>query len=396
MMTEFSPSRLLRAMPENYFAAIDRRVAGIIDRGIDLIRLETGSPDQPTPDPIVRALERADRLPKNQGYPPYGGKISLKRAIAAFYAREYGVTLDPQTEVTVFAGATVAIAALPQALLNPGDVMLTTDPGYPLYFICPQLAKASTYGIAVRAEDGFLPDYQMIPTQVLQRARLLMLNYPNNPTGAVATPSFFAKTVAFAKARAIPVVHDFAYAAFGFDGRRPLSFLQTPGSKDCGIEVCTFSKTYNMAGWRLGFAAGNASLIRALGKFHDLAYSDVFGAVQDAGAAALHGTQQSVHKLRALYEKRRNTLISSLRTIGWDVAAPQGSFFCWLKVPAGYTSETFADALLDKAHVAMAPGIGFGRAGTDYVRAGLLEPEERLREAAARIEAAGVLRGTRV
>lgn len=395
-MNDFNSSRLLQSMPGNYFADVDRRIDAIVKSGIDLIHLEKGSPDQPTPDTIVRALDHASRLPENQGYPPYGGKQNLKEAIAMFYRREYGVTLDPETEITVFAGATVAIAALPQALLNPGDVMITTDPGYPMYFVCPSLAYAKVYGMPVCAEDGFLPDYHEIPREVLDQAKLLMLNYPNNPTGAVATERFFADTVRFARANQLPVVHDFAYAAFGFDGVRPRSFLQTPGAKEQGIEIYTFSKTYNMAGWRLGFAAGNASIIQTLGKFHDIAHSDVFGAVQDAGAAALLESQESVRNLCALYEKRRNVLVESLRAIGWDVQAPRGSFFCWFKVPRGYTSETFVDALIERAHVAMAPGIGFGRNGNQYVRAGLLEPENRLREAAERIKLSGVLQGLSV
>ncbi|RYL95061.1 aminotransferase class I/II-fold pyridoxal phosphate-dependent enzyme [Sporolactobacillus sp. THM7-4] len=390
-MAEFSPSQRVRSLPDNYFANIDKRIDEFNKKGIDLIHLETGSPDQPTPYPIVRALDQASRLPGNQGYPPYGGKTNLKEAIAAFYQREYGVALDPETEVTVFAGAQVAIASLPQVLLDPGDVMITTDPAYPMYFSCAKLAKAKVYGIPVQEQDGFLPDYHTVPEDVVKQTKLLMLNYPNNPTGAVATEKFFSDTLDFAKEHRIPVVHDFAYAAFGFDGVRPLSFLQTPGAKDYGIEIYTMSKTYNMAGWRLGFAVGNRSIIRSLSRFHDIAHSDVFGAVQDAAAAALLGPQDCVRDLRALYERRRNVFISNLQAIGWNVLAPAGSFFNWLKVPKGYTSETFADTLLEQAHVAMAPGIGFGPHGDQYVRASLLEPEDRLQEAARRIIISGVL-----
>lgn len=395
-MVDFIPSELVRTIPGNYFARIDRMIDAFENKGIDLIHLETGSPDQPTPEPIVRALGRAARLPENQGYPPYGGKRGAKEAIASFYLREYGVPLDPETEITVFDGATIAIAALPQILLNPGDIMITTDPGYPMYFSCPSLAGADVYGIPVRAENNFLPDYRTIPDQILEKARLLMLNYPNNPTGAVATEQFFADTLSFARAYHLPVVHDFAYAAFGFDGVRPRSFLQTPGAKEQGIEVCTMSKTYNMAGWRFGFAAGNASIIRAFNRFHEMAHSDVFGAVQDAASAALLGPQDSVRDLCVRYERRRNVLVESLRAIGWNVQAPKGSFFCWFRIPDGYTSETFVRALLERAHVAMAPGIGFGSHGDLFVRAGLLEPEGRLREAAKRIQASGILQATNV
>ncbi|MFT8363619.1 MAG: aminotransferase class I/II-fold pyridoxal phosphate-dependent enzyme [Sporolactobacillus sp.] len=390
-MTDFPSAQLLRRMPNNFFTKMDQLVDDYAAKGIDLIRLQTGSPDQRTPEPIVRALVHAASLPANQGYPPCGGKKSLKKAIAAFYRRTYGVELDPDTEVTIFAGATIAISALPHVLLNPGDVMLTADPGYPMYFICPLLARATVYGIPVSPADDFLPNYQTIPSDILKKARMLMLNYPNNPTGAVATEHFFADTVAFSKTNNIPVVHDFAYAAFGFDGRTPLSYLQTPGAKAQGIEIGTFSKTYNMAGWRLGFAAGNRSLIQALSRYHDLAHSDVFGAVQDAGVQALLGSQAPVRQLNDLYAKRRRVLISGLHAIGWDVPAPRGSFFCWFPVPSGYTSESFAHELLEKAHVAVAPGNGFGPHGEGFVRCGLLESEERLREAIRRIESSGVL-----
>ncbi|MCO7175081.1 aminotransferase class I/II-fold pyridoxal phosphate-dependent enzyme [Sporolactobacillus kofuensis] len=395
-MAEFIPSRLVQALPDNYFTTMDHRINAVVKQGIDVLQLHTGSPDQPTPNTIIQALNKAAQLHENQGYPPAGGKRSLKAAICQFYLNEYGVTLDPETEVTVFDGATVAIAALPQALLNPGDVMLTTDPGYPMYFVCPSLADADVYGIPVRAEDGFLPNYTKIPKSALQKARLLMLNYPNNPTGAIATEKFFADTVAFSQEQHIPVVHDFAYGAFGFDGKRPLSFLQTPGAKEQGIELYTFSKTYNMAGFRIGFAVGNASIIQALSRFHDIDHSDVPSAIQDAAAEALLGSQQSVKDLCALYEQRRNVLVSSMQAIGWDVQAPKGSFFCWFKVPEGYTSETFTDALLERAHVAVSPGVGFGTYGDQFVRVSLLEPEERLKEAAERIKNSGLLKETPV
>lgn len=390
-MAEFIPSRQVQSLPANYFTSMDRRINSVVKQGIDVIHLHTGSPDQPTPNSIIQAMNKAAQNPENQGYPPAGGKSSLKEAISEFYRHEYGVSIDPETEVTVFDGATVAIAALPQAMLNPGDVMLTADPGYPMYFVCPSLAGAEVYGIPVHAEDDFLPNYKTIPEDTLQKARLLMLNYPNNPTGAMATEEFFADTVRFSQEHHIPVVHDFAYGAFGFDGKRPLSFLQTPGAKEQGIEIYTFSKTYNMAGFRIGFAVGNASIIRALSQFHDIDHSDVPSAIQDAAAAALLGSQQSVQELCALYERRRNVLVSSMRGIGWDVRAPKGSFFCWFKVPEGYTSESFADALLERAHVAVAPGAGFGAHGDQFVRAGLLESEDRLRETAERIKASGVL-----
>jgi aminotransferase len=276
---------------------------------------------------------------------------------------------------------------IPQTILNPGDYLLTTDPAYPPYYTAAKLARAEIHTIPVEEKDGFLPDYRTVPEEISRKTKLLMLNYPNNPTGAVATRDFFDQTIAYAAEHHFPVMNDFAYGAFGFDGHKPLSLLQIPGGKDYGVETYTASKTYNMAGWRFGFAVGNASVIGALKLYHTHAYSTVFGAVQDAAAAALLGPQQPVQELGRLYEQRRDTLVRRLREIGWDVAPPKGTFFAWFKVPFGFTSETFADFLLDHAHVAVAPGRGFGTQGSAYVRVNLLNSEERLLEAAERIAA---------
>jgi aminotransferase len=234
-------------------------------------------------------------------------------------------------------------------------------------------------------EHVFLPQYNRIPVEVRKRAKLMFLNYPNNPTGAMATPNFFAETVCWAEANDILVVHDFAYAAIGYDGNKPVSFLSTPGAKDIGIEIYTLSKTYNMAGWRVAFAVGNQHVIEALNLIQDHFYVSLFGAVQKAAEAALLGPQDCVRELVAMYERRRNSFIGHLRDSGWRVKAPQGSFFCWLPVPDGLTSEAFADFLLARAHVVVAPGIGFGEHGEGYVRVGLLTGEDRLVEAADRI-----------
>lgn len=374
----------------NYFEKLVKKVSTFTERGIDIINLGRGNPDQPTPSHIVQALKQAIDLPENQGYPPFHGKKQVREAISTFYKREYQVDIDPETEVFLFNGSTIAIAAMPQAIINPGEYMLTTDPAYPLYYSAATLARANVYAIPVFEKDGFLPDYRTIPKNILEKTKLLLLNYPNNPTGAIATSSFFQDTISFANTYHIPVMHDFAYGAFGFDGHKPVSILQTPGAKEVSIEVYTMSKTYNMAGWRFGFAVGNASLIHALEQFHDHAHSIVFGAVQDAATTALIGPQDSVQKLNQLYETRRNVFVQSLREIGWEVQAPQGSFFAWFKVPNGFTGESFADFLLEHAHVAVAPGEGFGKNGSQYIRVGLLETEQRLKEAARRIQATGI------
>jgi aminotransferase len=389
---DFKPSDIVTALPGNFFHSINERIAYYRGQGVDVIDMASGNPDRPTPQPIVEALKEAADKRENQGYTPFHGKAETRRAVAAFYKREYGVELDPETEVAIFSGSAIGIVGIPQALLSPGDVLLTADPAYPAYAAAAQLARAQFYAIPVRERDGYLPDYRTVPDEVAKRTRLLVLNYPNNPTGAIATPEFFERSVAFAAEHAFPVLHDFAYGAFGFDGHKPPSLLQTPRGKEYGVETYTASKTYNMAGWRFGFAVGNASVIGAFKHFHAQAYSTVFGAVQDAAVSAMLGSQEAVKELGRLYEARRDLLVAELRRIGWNVRPPGGSFFAWFRVPEGYSSASFADALLERAHVAVAPGEGFGASGSDYVRVNLLNDETRIKEAAERIAASGVLR----
>ncbi|KOS01971.1 aspartate aminotransferase [Paenibacillus polymyxa] len=386
----FSSSDLVKALPDNYFSAMDDKVNLYKSKGIDVINLAAGNPDQPTPAHIISALKEAVDQPINQGYPPFHGKKSTLEAVAAFYKREYQVELDPDREIAIFNGSAIGVMGIPQALLNPGDWLLTTDPAYPQYYSAAALARAHIHTIPLDEKHGFLPDYTTVPEEIAEQVKLLMINYPNNPTGAVATADFLTKTLNYAARYQFPVMNDFAYGALVYDGYKPISLLQIPGGKEYGVETYTASKTYNMAGWRFGFAVGNSSIIGALKHYHTHAYSTVFGAVQDAGAVALLGTQEPVRELAALYERRRDVLIAALRGIGWDVAAPQGSFFAWFKVPEGYTSASFADFLLDEAHVAVAPGEGFGRAGASHVRVSLVNSEERLLEAVQRIAATGV------
>lgn len=353
--------------------------------GYDVINLGQGNPDQPTPPHIVAALQKAAANPKYHKYSPFRGYSFLKEAVAKFYKREYNVTIDPEKEVAILFGGKAGLVEIPQCLLNPGDVVLVPDPGYPDYWSGVALARAEMAMMPLRDENGFLPDYRELKEDIVKKAKLMFLNYPNNPTGAIATKAFFEETVSFAEKHDICVVHDFAYGAIGFDGQKPISFLQAEGAKDVGIEIYTFSKTYNMAGWRIGFAVGNESVIAAINLLQDHLYVSLFGAIQEAAAVALLESQRCVDELVSLYESRRNTLIGALQEIGWNVTAPAGSFFAWLPVPNGWTSEQFADVLLEKAHVVVAPGIGFGELGEGYVRVGLLTSEERLQEAAARI-----------
>lgn len=376
---------MLQALPKQFFAALVRRAALAAAAGHDVINLGQGNPDMPTPDHIVQALQAAAANPLNHKYPPFRGHSYLKEAVAAFYEREYGVVMEPEREVAILFGGKTGLVEVVQCLLNPGDTALVPDPGYPDYWSGIELARAVMEMMPLTSANGFLPDYGSISPEVAAAAKLMFLNYPNNPTGAVATEEFFRETVQFAEKHSICVVHDFAYAAIGYEGQRPRSFLQTPGAKDTGIEIYTLSKTYNMAGWRVAFAVGNPSVIESLNLLQDHMYVSLFGAVQEAAATALSGPQTCVQENVARYEARRNILIGGLRELGWKVEAPGGSFFAWLPVPEGYTSQSFADLLLDEAHVVVAPGIGFGAYGEGYVRVGLVSSEERLAEAVKRI-----------
>ncbi|EMI09467.1 LL-diaminopimelate aminotransferase [Anoxybacillus sp. BCO1] len=384
-MKTFPQSNLLQQLPKQFFASLVQKVNAVIAEGHDVINLGQGNPDQPTPAHIVNAMQQAVAKPAYHKYSPFRGYSFLKEAVATFYKREYGVTIDPEKEVAILFGGKAGLVEMPLCLLNPGDVVLVPDPGYPDYWSGVVLARARMEMMPLRAENDFLPDYEELNKDVVRQAKLMFLNYPNNPTGATATESFFKETVSFAETYGIAVVHDFAYGAIGFDGKKPVSFLQVEGAKDVGIEIYTFSKTYNMAGWRIGFAVGNESMIEAINVLQDHLYVSMFGAIQEAAAVALLQSQQCVDELVATYEARRNTFIRALNDIGWNVQAPAGSFFAWLPVPKGYTSETFANLLLEQAHVAVAPGIGFGEHGEGYVRTGLLTSEERLKEAAERI-----------
>ncbi|MCU6600210.1 pyridoxal phosphate-dependent aminotransferase [Peribacillus frigoritolerans] len=382
---QFEKSGLLQDLPKQFFASLVAKVNAITEQGHDVINLGQGNPDQPTPEHIVKSLQSAAENTINHKYSPFRGHQYLKDAAAVFYEREYGVKLDPNSEVAILFGGKAGLVELPQCVLNPGDTILVPDPGYPDYLSGVVLAQAKTELMPLTEENDFLPKYDDIHKEVLDKAKMMFLNYPNNPTGASATESFFDETVSFAKEHSICVVHDFAYGAIGFDGKKPISFLQAEGAKDVGVEIYTLSKTYNMAGWRVGFAVGNKSVIEALELLQDHLYVSLFPAIQEAAASALLDSQTCVEQLVQMYEGRRNVFIEGLRAIGWEVKAPAASFFAWLKVPEGFTSESFADYLLTHAHVAVAAGNGFGQFGEGYVRVGLLTSEERLQEAVERI-----------
>lgn len=385
-MKFFQPSEIVTSLPTQFFASLVAKVNKVVAAGHDVINLGQGNPDQPTPQHIVKALQDAAEKTVHHKYPPFRGHESLKEAVATFYQREYDVVVNPKTEVAILFGGKAGLVELPVCFTNPGDTILVPDPGYPDYLSGVALAKAQFETMPLLAENNFLPDYTKIDDSTAERAKLMFLNYPNNPTGATASKEFFEETIHFANEHNILVVHDFAYGAIGFDGQKPVSFLQADGAKDTGIEIYTLSKTFNMAGWRIAFAVGNESVIETINLLQDHMYVSIFGAVQDAAREALLSSQSCVVELVNRYKSRRNALIEACHAIGWNVDIPTGSFFAWLPVPEGYTSEQFSNILLEKAHVAVAPGVGFGEHGEGYVRVGLLHTEDRLREAITRID----------
>lgn len=384
----FQQSELLKTLPKQFFASLVSRVNAKIAAGADVINLGQGNPDLPTPDYIVQAMQQATAVAADHQYSAFRGEMRFKTAIAQFYFDTYGVVLDPATEVAVLAGSKIGLVELPLALMNPGETLLLPNPGYPDYWSGAALGRVAVEQVELKRENDFLIDYDDIPADVAQRAKFLYMNYPNNPTGAVATADFYEQTVAFAKQNQVGIISDFAYGAIGFDGHQPRSFMQTPGAKSVGIETYTFSKTFNMAGWRVGFAVGNADMIDAINVIQDHLFVSLFPAVQDAAIAALaHYNDQNsaVANLVQVYQQRRDAFIQAVRTYNWEPYVPKGAFYVLMPVPAGYTSASFADLLLEEENVAVADASGFGDAGAGYVRVSLTTDTTRLVEAARRI-----------
>lgn len=383
-------SKRLKSFPPHFFASLVKKVEMAIAEGRDVINLGRGNPDQPTPEYIVRAMQEATADPSMHGYSPFRGLTELKEAVATYYKREYNVELNPETEVAVLGGTKIGLIEIPLALMDEGELLLLPDPGYPDYLSSVSLANIRYETMPLLEENDFFPDYQSFSEEQKRDAKLMYLNYPSNPTAATATTEFFNETIAFAKENEIRVLHDFAYGAIGFETKKPVSFLQSKGAKDIGVELMSLSKMYNMAGWRVGFAVGNKEIIEAINLLQDHLFISIFPAIQKAAAEALTASQKPVHDLVDLYAKRRQVLLEECERIGWKVTCASGSFFAWLKVPEPYTSQDFADLLLEKADVVVSPGNGFGKYGEGYVRVGLLDNEARLREAIKRIEKLGI------
>ena len=382
----------LRQLPPYLFAAIEQKIADKRAAGVDIISLGIGDPDYPTPDGVVQAMQDHVARPDTHQYPSNRGRASFREAIAAFYERRFGVSLNIADEIVPALGAKEAIANLNLALVDPGDIVLASDPGYPVYTTGPLLAGATPVPMPLVPALGFEPDLDAISDDVARRAKLMFLNYPNNPTGAVVEGDLFARVVEFARRHDIIVVHDNAYSEITYDGYVAPSFLETPGAKDVGIEVLSLSKTFNMTGWRSGAVVGNRDIVQAYWQLKTNVDSGMFEAVQEASVAALLSDQSSVADMCTVYQRRRDTLTSALTDIGLDVRAPKGTIYLWAPVPEGETSASFTERVLEEAAVVISPGSAYGPSGEGFVRMSLTTPDDRLNEAADRI--ARLLRST--
>lgn len=384
-MIVFEKAERLKKLPPYLFKEIDRKKAEVRARGVDIIDLGVGDPDLPTPGHIIDAMKKAVEDPANHRYPSYSGMNDFKVAAAEWYRSRFGVGLDPEQEVVSLIGSKEGIAHFPLAFVNPGDLVLVPSPAYPVYHIGTLFAGGESHFMPLVEENQFLPDLDSIPLSIAERAKLMFINYPNNPTAAVADMEFFGRVAAFARKNHILVCHDAAYTELAFDGFRPPSFLQAEGAKEVGIEFHSLSKTYCMTGWRIGFAVGNRDAIDALGAVKSNIDSGVFQAVQIAGIQALRYDQSCVREMAETYARRRDLMVKGLREAGFEVASSKATFYLWIRVPKGYTSAQLTTRLLEKG-VVVTPGSGFGDPGEGYIRIALTQKRNRLEEAIERIK----------
>jgi len=381
----FERAERLQKLPPYLFKAIDEKKAEVRARGVDIIDLGVGDPDIPTPPHIVEELKRAAEDPANHKYPSYSGMMEYRETVAEWYKNRFGVALDPHKEVVSLIGSKEGIAHFPLAFVNPGEVVLVPSPAYPVYGISTLFAGGEPYVMALREENDFLPDLESIPPEVVGKAKVMFINYPNNPTSATVEKEFFERVVDFAKKNEVIVCHDAAYTEMAFDGYRPPSFLEVEGAKDVGIEFHSLSKTYNMTGWRIGFAVGNSEAVGGLGAIKTNIDSGAFQAVQLAAIKALTGPQDCVEEMRNIYKERRDLMVQGLNEVGLQVNKPKATFYLWVKVPEGYTSAEITTRLIEEAGVVVTPGNGFGEPGEGYFRIALTQNNERLAAALDRI-----------
>jgi LL-diaminopimelate aminotransferase len=378
-------SKRLDKLPPYLFVEINRKIVEKKARGEDIISFAIGDPDMPTPSNIIDELCRAARDPANHRYPETAGLPKLRQAVAGWYHRRFGVSLDPEKEVLPLIGSKDGVAHISFCFIDPGDIALVPDPGYPVYSMSTLLAGGEPYFLPLTEKNDFLPELEIIPRNTVKKAKLFWLNYPNNPTGAVADIDFFQKAVHFAMENNLAICHDAPYTEVTFDGYQPPSLMQLPDARDVGIEFHSLSKTYDMTGWRIGMAVGNAKMIDALFRFKSNLDSGIPQAIQQAAIEALTGSQDGVKERSVIYQRRRDKLVKALNDIGLKARMPKASFYVWAKIPDGYTSVNFTSELLDKANVAVTPGTGYGAAGEGYVRLSLTVPDERLDEGITRL-----------
>jgi len=373
-------------IPPYLFAQIDKKKEEMRKKGMDLIDLGIGDPDLPTPGPIIERLHKASEDPGNHHYPSYEGMIEFRTAAANWFERRFGVRFDPKTEVLTLIGSKEGIAHFPLAFVNPGDYVLVPSPGYPVYRVATLFSGGTPHFMPLLKENGFLPKLSDIPKEVAERSKLLFINYPNNPTSAIAERPFFEEVIAFARRYGIIVCHDAAYSELAFDGYRPLSFFEIEGAKEVGIEFHSLSKTFNMTGWRIGFAVGHPEIVSGLGRVKTNIDSGLFQAIQEAGIEALNRYDTPIPNLIRIYEGRRDVMVKGLREMGLEVDLPKATFYLWIRVPRGYTSAQFATLLIENAGIVATPGNGFGDAGEGYIRMTLTVDESRLQEAIERLK----------
>jgi LL-diaminopimelate aminotransferase len=379
-------AKRIEKLPPYLFAEISKKIAAKRAAGVDIVSFGIGDPDIPTPPHILDSLLEASRDPVNHRYPESEGLPEFRRAVADWYQRRFGLRFDPDKEVQPLIGSKEGIAHVALCLVDPGDVALVPDPGYPVYTTGTLFAGGEVHYLPLREEGGFLPDFSALPEEVARRSKVLWLNYPNNPTGAVADLAFYEEAVRFARKYDIAICHDGPYSEVAFDGYKPVSFLQAQGARDVGIEFHSLSKSFNMTGWRIGMAVGNPTLIDALMRVKSNIDSGIPQAIQRMAITALEGPQDCIDEHNAVYERRRDRLVEALRAIGMRVEPPKASLYVWARVPDGFTSADFAARLIDDLGVVITPGTGYGQYGEGYVRLSLTIPDGQLEEGVRRLK----------
>lgn len=382
---EFPQAERLKKLPPYLFIEMDKKKKAAIEKGVDIISLAIGDPDLATPDFIIEALYKASKDKANHQYPLGSGLPKFREAVANWYKRRFNVTLDPKDEVVALIGSKEGIGHLPIGIINPGDVVLMPSPGYPVYHAGTLFAGGESYFMPLLEKNEFLPDLSSIPADILKRAKLIWTNSPNNPTSVLMGKDFYEKTVAFAQKHGLIVANDAAYTELYYDGKKPISFLEIPGSKEIGVEFHSLSKTFNMTGWRIGFAVGNKSVLKALSDVKGNLDSGVFNPIQYAGIAALEAPDAVTEGIRKIYQERRDLMAVGLEKLGWQFQIPEAAFYFWIKVPNGMSSADWCGKVLEEAGIVVTPGNGFGKEGEGYFRATITADKARLEEALQRL-----------